>query len=292
MSDARPTVALCEVAPRDGLQNEARIVSVDDKVRFIELLIAAGLREIEVTSFVSPKWVPQLADAEAVLARIPRVEGVCYSALVPNEQGLERALASNVRKVSVFTAASEGFVRKNINATIAQSIERFVPVVRRAHDAGVIVRGYVSCVIACPYDGAIAPEAVREVCARLSDVGVDELDLGDTIGVATPDEIARMLESCAEVRAMHELVLHLHDTQHRARACAARALQLGVRKFDSSAGGIGGCPYAPGASGNIATESLRELCESSGYSASLDGDALGVAARFIVAALAKPIGGD
>ena len=144
MSDARPTVALCEVAPRDGLQNEARIVSVDDKVRFIELLIAAGLREIEVTSFVSPKWVPQLADAEAVLARIPRVEGVCYSALVPNEQGLERALAANVRKVSVFTAASEGFVRKNINATIAQSIERFVPVVRRAHDAGVIVRGYVS----------------------------------------------------------------------------------------------------------------------------------------------------
>ncbi len=280
-------VELCEVGPRDGLQNEKRFVATADKLRYIDILARAGFREIEATSFVSPKWVPQLADAEQVLpAAIAAHPKTLFSALVPNEKGLERALACGARKVSVFTAASEGFARKNINATIAESIERFRPVVAGAHAAGATVRGYVSCVVACPYDGAIAPDAVRETCARLAEVGVDELDLGDTIGAGHPDDIARMLEACAAVRPMRELVLHLHDTSGRALACADRALALGVRRFDGSAGGIGGCPYAPGARGNVATEALAELCESRGYRVSLDRTALGEAARFIAGVLA------
>lgn len=280
-------VELCEVGPRDGLQNEKRFVATADKLRYIGLLARTGFREIEATSFVSPKWVPQLADAEQVLpAAIAAHPGTLFSVLVPNEKGLERALACGARKVSVFTAASEGFARRNINATIAESIERFRPVVAGAHAAGATVRGYVSCVVACPYDGAIAPDAVRETCARLVELGVDELDLGDTIGAGHPDDIARMLEACAAVRPMRELVLHLHDTAGRAIACADRALALGVRRFDGSAGGIGGCPYAPGARGNVATEALAELCESRGYRVSLDRTALGEAARFIAGVLA------
>jgi hydroxymethylglutaryl-CoA lyase len=283
----RSFVDLCEVGPRDGLQNEKRFVATADKLRYIELLARAGFREIEATSFVSPKWVPQLADAEQVLpAAIAAHPTTLFSVLVPNEKGLERALACGARKVSVFTAASEGFARKNINATIAESIERFRPVVAGAHAAGATVRGYVSCVIACPYDGPVAPEAVRETCARLVEIGVDELDLGDTIGVAHPDEVERMLRACAEVRPIDQLVLHLHETSGRAVACAERALALGVRRFDGSTGGIGGCPYAPGARGNIATEALVELCESRGYRTSLDRAALAEAARFIAGVLA------
>jgi hydroxymethylglutaryl-CoA lyase len=283
----RSFVDLCEVGPRDGLQNEKRFVATADKLRYIELLARAGFREIEATSFVSPKWVPQLADAEQVLpAAIAAHPTTLFSVLVPNEKGLERALACGARKVSVFTAASEGFARKNINATIAESIERFRPVVAGAHAAGATVRGYVSCVIACPYDGPVAPEAVRETCARLVEIGVDELDLGDTIGVAHPDEVERMLRACAEVRPIDQIVLHLHETSGRAVACAERALALGVRRFDGSTGGIGGCPYAPGARGNIATEALVELCESRGYRTSLDRAALAEAARFIAGVLA------
>jgi hydroxymethylglutaryl-CoA lyase len=280
-------VELCEVGPRDGLQNEKRFVATADKLRYIELLARAGFREIEATSFVSPKWVPQLADAEQVLAAAMAAHpSTLFSVLVPNEKGLERALACGARKVSVFTAASEGFARKNINATIAESIERFRPVVAGAHAAGARVRGYVSCVVACPYDGPTAPEVVRETCVRLAEIGVDELDLGDTIGVAHPDEVERMLAACASVRPMRELVLHLHDTQGRAISCAERALALGVRRFDGSTGGIGGCPYAPGARGNVATEELSALCESRGYRTSLDRAALGEAARFIAGVLA------
>ena len=285
MTDA--FVELCEVGPRDGLQNEKRLVSVDDKLRYIDLLARAGFREIEATSFVSPRWVPQLADAEEVLPRaIAAHPGTLFSVLVPNEKGLERALACGARKVSVFTAASEGFARRNINATIAESIERFRPVVARAHAEGVAVRGYVSCAVACPFDGRVAPEAVRETCARLVEVGVDELDLGDTIGVAHPDEIERMLAACARERPMGELVLHLHDTHGRALACAERALALGVRRFDGSTGGIGGCPYAPGATGNVATEKLAELCASRGFATGVDRGQLGEAARFIAGVLA------
>ena len=279
-------VDLCEVGPRDGLQNEKRFVATTDKLHYIDLLARAGFREIEATSFVSPKWVPQLADAEEVLpAAIAAHPGTLFSVLVPNERGLERALACGARKVSVFTAASEGFARRNINATIAESIERFRPVVARARAAGVPVRGYVSCAVACPFDGPVAPEAVRETCARLAEVGVDELDLGDTIGVAHPDEIERMLAACAEVRPMEQLVLHLHDTHGRALACAGRALDLGVRRFDGSTGGIGGCPYAPGATGNVATERLAELCEARGFATGVDRGQLAEAARFIAGVL-------
>ena len=285
-------VHLCEVGPRDGLQNEKTIVPAADKIRFVELLAHAGLREIEVTSFVSPKWVPQLADAEEVLrgameraARTAAGEPIVLSALVPNEKGLERALACGVRKVSVFTAASEGFTRKNINATIAESIARFEPVVRGAHAAGATVRGYVSCIVQCPYDGAVDPEAVRTTCERLVAIGVDELDLGETLGVATPDEVARVIERCAAVRPASELVLHLHDTRGMAVASAMRALEIGVRKFDASTGGIGGCPYAPGAAGNVATERLVAACLERGYRTSVDSTALAEAASFIRRAL-------
>jgi hydroxymethylglutaryl-CoA lyase len=285
-------VDICEVGPRDGLQNEKRIVPVADKLRFIALLAAAGFREIEATSFVSPKWVPQLADAEELLPRaIAAHPGTLLSVLVPNEKGLERALACGARKVSVFTAASEGFARKNINATVAESIARFEPVVRRAHEAGVPVRGYVSCIVECPYDGPIAPAQVVETCRRLVDLGVDELDLGDTIGAGTPDSIARVLEACASVRPIDGIVLHLHDTHGRAVACADRALSIGVRRFDGSAAGIGGCPYAPGARGNVATEALVDLCAARGYSTSIDRTALGAAARFITGVLAAPDAG-
>jgi hydroxymethylglutaryl-CoA lyase len=281
-------VELCEVGPRDGLQNEKRFVATADKLHYIDLLARAGFREIEATSFVSPKWVPQLADAEQVLpAAIAAHPGTLFSVLVPNEKGLERALACGARKVSVFTAASEGFARRNINATIAESIERFRPVIAGAHAAGATVRGYVSCVIACPYDGAIPPDAVRETCARLAELGVDELDLGDTIGAGHPDDIARMLDACAAVRPMRELVLHLHDTAGRAVACAERALAVGVRRFDGSAGGIGGCPYAPGARGNIATEALVDLCGRYGYRTSIDRAALAEAAGFIAGVFAN-----
>ena len=278
----RGFVDLCEVGPRDGLQNEKRFVATADKLRYIELLARAGFREIEATSFVSPKWVPQLADAEQVLpAAIAAHPTTLFSVLVPNEKGLERALACGVRKVAVFTAASEEFTRKNINATVSESIARFEPVVRGAHAAGATVRGYVSCIVRCPYAGEIAPEAVRETCARLAAIGVDELDLGETLGVATPDEVARVIERAIEVRPAHELVLHLHDTRGFAAAGAERALGLGVRKFDASAGGIGGCPYAPGAAGNVATERLESLATSLGYRTSVDRAALGEAAAFI-----------
>lgn len=288
-AESRGFVEICEVAPRDGLQSLRDEVPTDVKVRFVEMLAEAGYREIEVTSFVSPKWVPQLADAEQVLARIARREGVVYSALVPNEKGLERALACGVRKVAVFTSASEGFARRNINASVAESIERFAPVVRSAHAAGVRVRGYVSCIVECPFDGRVAPAAVREACARLVELGVDELDLGETIGVAVPDEIARVIEACAAVRPVGEIVLHLHDTRGTALACAARALELGVRRFDGSAGGLGGCPYAPGAAGNAASEELDYLCTRSGYETSLERGAICGAARFIGAALGRAL---
>lgn len=290
---AAGAVHLCEVGPRDGLQNEKRIVPAADKIRFVELLARAGLREIEVTSFVSPKWVPQLADAEEVLrgalaqaARTPSGEPVVLSALVPNEKGLERALACGVRKVAVFTAASEGFARKNINASIAESIARFEPVVRGAHAAGATVRGYVSCIVECPYDGRIAPEAVRDTCERLVAIGVDELDLGETLGVASPGDVARVIECCASVRSPSEIVLHLHDTRGMAVESALRARELGVRRFDASTGGIGGCPYAPGAAGNVATERLVDAFAARGDQTSIDRAALAEAAAFIRRVLA------
>lgn len=251
---AADPVRIVEVGPRDGLQNETRPVPTDVKVAFVDALSEAGLAEIEVSSFVSPKWIPQLADADAVLAAIRRAAGVTYMALVPNEQGLERAIRARVDKVAVFTAASETFSRKNTNATIADTLKRFDPVVRRAT---VPVRGYLSTAFHCPFEGAIAPKQVLEVAKALLGLGCEELSIGDTIGKATPYEVQKLLEMLLPaVPPPGRLALHLHDTFGRAVDNARAAEAMGIRIFDSSAGGIGGCPYAPGAPGNVSTQAL------------------------------------
>ncbi|MBC5825325.1 MAG: hydroxymethylglutaryl-CoA lyase [Candidatus Eremiobacteraeota bacterium] len=259
--DIPKRVRVVEVGPRDGLQNESRKIPTEAKVRFVDALSLAGLPVIEVTSFVSARAIPQLADAEDVLRAIRRVAGVRYCALVPNERGLESALAAGVSEVAVFTAASETFNRHNINATVAESIARFVPVVRRARAEGIRVRGYVSTSFGCPYEGSVAPQRVLDVVDRLMEVGVDEVSIGDTIGIATPNLV---VDVCAALLAripVERLAMHFHDTRGTALANVMAALEMGIAIFDSSAGGLGGCPYAPGASGNLATEDLLYLLD-------------------------------
>ena len=281
MSEGEREVRITEVGPRDGLQNEAAIVSVQDKIRFIDALTKAGFPEIETSSFVSPKWVPQLADAGEVFAGIERRSGTLYSALVPNERGLERALESRADKLAVFTAASESFCDRNLNTTIAGSMERFAPVFAAARRASLPVRGYVSCVVRCPYEGGIEPSRVRETVDRLVEAagGEIEISLGETLGVAVPDDIERLLGGVGEIVPIGELDLHLHDTNHRAVDCAARALELGVRRFDASCAGLGGCPFAPGAAGNLATEDLLDMLERDGWITGIDHEKVRLAAR-------------
>ncbi len=258
-------VTVYEVGPRDGLQNEKETLSLEVRAELIDGLSEAGLPAIEVGSFVSPRAVPQLADTEELYRRIRPVSGIRYPALVPNEKGLDRALAAGVREIAVFTAASETFNRKNINAGVDESIERFRPVVARAKQERVRVRGYVSTVFGCPYEGDIAPEAVREVVHKLLDLSVDEISLGDTIGVATPADVYDVIEVLYESGVTRGvLALHFHDTRGTALANVLAGLQCGVTTFDASAGGLGGCPYAPGASGNLATEDLLYLLEGLG----------------------------
>jgi hydroxymethylglutaryl-CoA lyase len=253
-------VRIIEVGPRDGLQNEPATVPTERKVAYIDALGQTGVGEIEVSSFVSPKWVPQLADAEEVFKKIRRAKGVIYSALVPNGKGLERAKAAGVDKIAVFTAASETFNQKNIHASIAESIERFRPVVKAA---GVPVRAYVSTAFWCPFEGKIAPAAVVDVVRLLVDLGVNEISIGDTIGKATPDDVRELLH--ALLPSPVPLALHFHDTYKRAVENAVLSwLEFGIDAFDSSAGGLGGCPYAPGASGNVATETLVAALEAAG----------------------------
>lgn len=247
-------IRIVEVGPRDGLQNEARTIPTEVKVAFVDALSACGFDEIEVSSFVSPRWVPQLADAEAVFRQIRRAPGVTYMALVPNLQGLERALEARADKVAVFTAASETFSRKNTNASIAESLDRFRPVLARAP---VPVRGYISTAFHCPFEGPIAPEQVVAVAEALVAMGCTELSIGDTIGRATADEVRRLLDLLQPaIPASRQLALHFHDTFGQAVGNALAAAERGVRIFDASAGGIGGCPYAPGAPGNVSTEAL------------------------------------
>ncbi|MEE8155678.1 MAG: hydroxymethylglutaryl-CoA lyase [Phycisphaerales bacterium] len=292
MTHAPPSdIRITEVGPRDGLQNEATILSVDQKVALIDLLSASGVAEIEVSSFVSPTWVPQLADAEQVFAQINRRNAVVYSALVPNDEGMRRALDAKADKIAVFTAASETFSQKNTNAAIAQTLDRFKPVITQAKDAGLPIRGYISCVVACPYEGPIDPAQVRDVAAQLLDMGVDEIDLGETIGIAVPTDIDRLYEGLAGLLEPAQTTLHLHDTRGTALACALRALQLGVASFDSSCGGLGGCPYAPNAAGNLATEDLVYLCNRMGYETSVDLAALFAASRHVAAALGRALPG-
>ncbi len=267
-------VRITEVGPRDGLQNEKLPIPAAAKIAFVDALSAAGFPEIEVSSFVSPKWVPQLGDAAEVFAGIARREGTIYSALVPNERGMVAALEARAQKVAVFAAASEEFSQRNTGAPIAQVLERFVPVVALARGAGIPVRGYISCVVRCPYAGPTAPAAVRSVAQQLLALGVDEIDLGDTIGVAQPDDIARLYEGLAPVLAPGATTLHLHDTNGRAIDNARRALEMGVRSFDASAGGLGGCPFAPGAQGNVSTSALLGLLAELGYETRIDAAAV------------------
>ncbi|HJP70681.1 MAG TPA: hydroxymethylglutaryl-CoA lyase [Candidatus Limnocylindria bacterium] len=267
-------VRIYEVGPRDGLQNEAAPISTDDKLRFIELLADAGLREIEATSFVSPRAIPQLADADALMGRLERRAGVRYPVLVPNERGLERAEAAGVEAVAVFTAASEPFTRANINMSIAESIAAFQPVIARAHERGWWTRGYVSTAFGCPYQGEVGEAAVVGVAGQLIDLGVDEVSIGDTIGVAGPADVRRVVGALLHAGIGPErLAMHFHDTRGTALANVTAALELGIRCFDSSTGGTGGCPYAPGAAGNLATEDLVYLLDREGleHRAALDG---------------------
>ncbi len=283
-------VRIVEVGPRDGLQNEKATVPTDRKVAFVDALSWTGVAEIEVSSFVSPKWVPQLADAEEVFRAIRRASRVVYSALVPNEKGLERALAVGVQKVAVFTAASETFNRRNVNASIAESLERFRPVIAGAREAGVPVRGYVSTAFHCPYEGPISPERVRDVTLRLLELGVDEISLGDTIGKASPREVRALLALLGEDAGLARLALHFHDTYGMAVANALTAWEeFGASTFDAAAGGFGGCPYARGATGNVATEDLVYALRASGARVEVDPAAVAAAARDLSGVLGRPI---
>ncbi len=288
---AERDVRIYEVGPRDGLQNEAAPIPTDAKLRFIELLAIAGLREIETTSFVSPRAIPQLADADDLMARLERRPGVRYPALVPNERGLQRAEQAGVDAVCVFTAASEEFTRHNINMSIDESIDAFRPVVSGARRRGWWSRGYVSTAFGCPYQGEVDAAAVVDVAHRLLDLGVDELSIGDTIGVAAPSDVRRVVGALLEAGIGAErLAMHFHDTRGTALANVATALDLGVRCFDASAGGTGGCPYAPGAAGNLATEDLVYLLDREGFSHGVDLDALLEAARHVSTVLGRSLG--
>ncbi len=273
-------VEIFEVGPRDGLQNEARQIPAADKIALVDMLSAVGFRRIEVAAFVSPKWVPQMADGDQVLAGIARANGVSYAALTPNMRGFEAAKAAGADEIAIFASASEGFSRANINCSIDESLARFRPVAAAAQAAKIPVRGYISCVTDCPFDGPTRPENVVRVAAALRDIGCYEISLGDTIGQATPTSITTMLRAVlAEVPA-GQLAGHYHDTAGRALANIAASLALGLRVFDASVGGLGGCPYAPGAAGNVASEAVHARLISLGYETGLDGGKLARAAKF------------
>jgi isopropylmalate/homocitrate/citramalate synthase len=280
-------VRIVEVGPRDGLQNEARDVPTAVKVELIERLADAGVRAIEATAFVSPKWVPRMADHADVMRAIRRRPGVSYSVLVPNEKGLEAALAAGVEEIALFGAASEAFSRKNTNCSIAESLERCRRVAEQALAHGVRVRGYVSCVLGCPYEGAVAPEAVADFARALIDLGCYEVSLGDTIGVGTPGSTRAMLEATARVVPVERLAVHMHDTYGQALANIFASLELGVAVVDSSVAGLGGCPYAKGASGNVATEDVVYMLDGLGIETGIDLGRLYEAGRFICEALGR-----
>ncbi|OHY54885.1 hydroxymethylglutaryl-CoA lyase [Shewanella algae] len=284
-----PKVSLFEVGPRDGLQNETS-VSTQAKIALIEALADAGVKRIEAASFVSPKWVPQMADSGEVLRGISRRAGVCYSALTPNLKGLELALAAGADEVAVFAAASEGFSQKNINCSIEESIARFEPLLSRANEQGIRVRGYVSCVLGCPYDGEIAPAEVARVADILHQLGCYEISLGDTIGVGTPLKARKMLETVAERVPVERLALHFHDTYGQALANILACLETGVSVVDTSVAGLGGCPYAKGASGNLASEDLVYMLHGMGIDTGIDLNKLAQAGRQISQQLGRQTG--
>ena len=275
-----PEVEIFEMGPRDGLQNERRLIPAADKIALVDLLSRAGFRRIEVTSFVSPKWVPQMADAAEVLAGIARAPGVRYAALTPNIRGYEGARAARADEVAVFASASEGFSRANLNATIDESIDRFVPIMQAARADGIPVRGYVSVVTDCPFDGPTPPASVARVSARLLALGCYEISLGDTIGQGRPETIDAMLSAVLEEVPAERLAGHYHDTAGRALANIDASLARGIRVFDAAVGGLGGCPYAPGAAGNVATEAVAAHLAARGLGTGLDMDIIAQAAAF------------
>ncbi|MEO0939621.1 MAG: hydroxymethylglutaryl-CoA lyase [Pseudomonadota bacterium] len=270
-----PEVEIFEVGPRDGLQNEPRDIPVAEKIALVNALSPAGFRRIECASFVSPKWVPQMAGSAEVLAGITRAVGVSYAALTPNMRGFEDAVAARADEVAVFGSASEGFSRANVNASVDEALARFEPIMEAARVQGIPVRGYVSCVIACPYDGPTSPDDVARVAAALAKMGCYEVSLGDTIGAGTPQTTALMLRAVIDRVPAAQLAGHFHDTGGTALANVDAALEQGVRVFDAAVGGLGGCPYAPGASGNVATEAVAAHLRRAGLTTGLDEDAIG-----------------
>ena len=280
-------VKLVDVGPRDGLQNEKQPVPAAIKIELVHRLQAAGLKEIEVTSFVSPKWVPQMADNAEVMSGIARSEGVRYSVLTPNMKGFESALLSKPDEVVVFGAASEAFSQKNINCSIAESMERFAPVVKAARDAGIAVRGAMSCTVGCPYEGDVAPERVAYLAGLMKSIGIQRVDVADTIGVGTPRKVQAAMEATLKHYALNDVSGHFHDTYGQALANTLASLEMGVWNFQSSIAGLGGCPYAKGATGNVATEDVVYMMQGMGIDTGIDLDALIDAGVFISQALGR-----
>jgi hydroxymethylglutaryl-CoA lyase len=287
LSSLPARVKVCEMGPRDGLQNEAGIVATADKIRYIDILSTSGFAVVETTSFVRPTAIAQLSDAESVMAGIERHPGVTYLCLVPNLRGLERARAAGVRAIAVFTAASESFANRNINMTIGESLATFRDVVKIARSEGLWVRGYVSTAFGCPYEGDVAPEQVVRVASALAEMGVDEISIGDTIGVATPNQVVDVAGALQAQMPVERLAMHFHDTRGTALANVVAALQMNVAIFDSSSGGLGGCPYAPGATGNLATEDLLYMLHGMGIETGVDLARVRDASRFIAGVLGR-----
>lgn len=282
-------VRIVEVGPRDGLQNEKNIVPANVKVAFINMLSDSGLRTIEAGAFVSPKWVPQMADTAEVFSAITKKTGVSYPVLVPNAKGMESAVAAGVREIAVFAAASESFSQKNINCSIAESIERFRPVIDEAKKHGIAVRGYVSCVLGCPYEGEIAPAAVVHVAKELFGLGCYEISLGDTIGTGTPVKTRLLLQAVKKEIPVQHIAAHFHDTYGQALANLVIALEEGVSVIDSAAAGLGGCPYARGATGNVSTEDVLYMLHGMGIETGVDIEKIASAGRFIAEAVGKQL---
>ncbi|MCG5515426.1 MULTISPECIES: hydroxymethylglutaryl-CoA lyase [unclassified Ectothiorhodospira] len=282
-------VNIVEVGPRDGLQNEPGNIDTNVKLELIGRLVDAGLRQVEATAFVSPRWVPQMADHTQVMAGLPNRPGVRFPVLTPNLKGFENAVAAGAREVAVFAAASEAFSRKNINCSIAESLERFEPVLAQAQEQGILVRGYLSCTLGCPYEGDIAPEAVTRVARRLYDMGCYQISLGDTVGTGTPLKAQRMVETVAEQVPLADLAAHFHDTYGQALANLFAVLKLGISTVDCSVGGLGGCPYARGASGNVATEEVVYMLHGMGVETGVDLRALVDTVHWIHRQLDRPV---
>jgi isopropylmalate/homocitrate/citramalate synthase len=291
MKIAIDSVKVVEVGPRDGLQNEKVVIPTHAKVEYITALSDAGHKVIEAGAFVSPKWVPQMADTAEVYAEIPKDPGVEYPVLVPNMKGLERAIDAGVKSIAIFTAASEAFNKRNINMSIDESFENYAPVALRAREEGMRVRGYVSTAFGCPYEGDVPEEKVLEVCARLLDLGCYEVSVGDTIGVGTPMQVQGVIGVLLQVIPTSRLAMHFHDTRGTALANTLAALEMGITTFDASSGGLGGCPYAPGASGNLATEDLIYMLDRMGIETGVDLNRLVAASRIIAPYLDHPLPG-